>query len=163
MSEETGFKVDGKTYEVPALNSFDMDEAQILYDYSGLTLEDFLQPDPEDGDEALAAHEQTIRQKMKNPGFLRALLHVAYRRGNRKLPESRIKDVVRAMNHAEVFLDFAMSYAGDDDDPPAQESTSEHDESSPRSSVDSNENTGKDSTSDSDEPVANLAHIGPTR
>ena len=40
---ESGFVIDGVVYEVPGLDTLTMDEAQVLYDYSGLGLEDFAQ------------------------------------------------------------------------------------------------------------------------
>lgn len=63
--------IDGIEHEVPALSSFDMDEYQILYDLSKLTVIDFATED-----------EDQITRNYWNPGYQRALLIVAYLRAN---------------------------------------------------------------------------------
>ena len=93
MAAETGFMIDGTLYEVPDLGSFTMDEIQVLYDYSSLTLEDFIEGENETADEAEARE-----LKLRNPGFMRALMHVAYQRGNNKLPTGRVKQIIGSAN-----------------------------------------------------------------
>ena len=40
-TEALKFKIDDQEYEVPSIGEFDLDEWQIVYDYSGLILDDF--------------------------------------------------------------------------------------------------------------------------
>lgn len=145
MAAETGFMIDGTLHEVPAITTFNFDEAQVLYDYSGLTLEDFARPDDVSEEE----FSELIRPKMKNPGFLRALMHVSYQRANPRQDAARVKATVGQANMigALAHLDEGDEET-DDGLPPA--STTELEPSSPRSSVVSNGNSGDDSTPSSD-------------
>ena len=143
---EAGFKIDGTLYEIPALDSFDMDEAQILWDSTGMALEDFVPPGGEDVEpEEIEEYQEKLSHQVKNPAFLRVLMHVAYRRGNPKLPEGRIKDVVRSVNHLDAMVDFLRSSQAKGDRRPP-ESTTEQPQSSGRSSDDSSASSGSDST-----------------
>lgn len=136
MAAENGFTIDGKIYEVPSLDTFTIDEAQLLYDYSGLSIEDFVDMD-EDADE--------LDPRLKNPGFLRTLLHVAYQRAH---PHLATKKVAKVIGEANVLASMEhMESQGDDAGPPA--STTEHDDSSLRSSVGSSESSGIPSEPDS--------------
>ena len=74
-TNESGFVIDGVVYEVPGLDTLTMDEAQVLYDYSGLGLEDFAQS-ADETEEETKARERLFR----NPGLMRALMHIAYKR-----------------------------------------------------------------------------------
>ncbi len=114
----SGFDIDGMLYEVPAFDSFTLDEAQVLYDYSGLAIEDFVSADPDASDEEKEAHEQRIIDKAKNPAFKRALLHIAYQRGNPEMKAVRVKEVVGKAN----LLDVSLGLAGEEDEasPPDQ-------------------------------------------
>lgn len=154
---EAGFTIDGKVYEIPTLDSLTMDECQVLYDYSGLTVEDFAGIDIPDDAELDELEPEQLEQlkRMRNPGFLRALLHVAYARGNQHLGRKRVEAMIGNVNMLEAMIELAEQTAGDgkgaDADPPA--STTELDGSSPRSSVDSSESSGPHSEIDSAEPV----------
>lgn len=164
MAAETGFIIDGTRYEVPTLDTFTMDEAQVLYDYSGLGIEDFVPiaepPAPPDNadqdakaayDELLAARDgelEALNRKLRNPGFLRALVHVAYQRGNPKFTPQRVREAVGASDHTQNWVAFIEEGLGDETVPPAL--TTEQTPSSPRSSVVSNESSGTPSTKPSD-------------
>lgn len=102
MAAETGFIIDGVRHEIPTLDTFTMDEAQVMYDYCGLTIEDFV-PVIADGDDADEAVVADISQKLKNPGFLRALMHVSYQRANPKLSAAKVKS---AINNAELLSNY---------------------------------------------------------
>jgi hypothetical protein len=57
---------------------------------------------------------------LKNPGLVRALLHIAYQRGNRKLPVSAVRDVAKRANMMETYAALVPEpEAGEADDPPA--------------------------------------------
>lgn len=149
--------IDGKLLEPPAIDTFNMDEAQVLYDYSGLTLEDFARPEDTSEEE----FSELIKPKIKNPGFLRALMHVAYQRANPRQNPSRVKALI-----GEANMIGALQHLGESDDeqedgddlPPA--STTELEQSSLTSSVVSNATSGDDSTTSSDEPDGPAANTG---
>lgn len=152
MAAETGFLIDGTIYEIPTLRSFDMDEAQVLYDLSGLGIEDFVKPEDVPDDE----FSELMDLHFKNPSFVRALMHIAYQRANPRQNPSRVKAVIGGTNMVEVLNALKnvsekedVAEKGADDGPPA--STTELEPSSPTSSVVSNENSGGDSTRTSDE------------
>lgn len=162
MAAETqsGFIVDGTHYEVPTIDEFTLDEAQVLYDYCKLTLEDFAIIEAEDVDEDLV---RQINEKVRNPGFLRALLHIAYQRANPKLSAQKVK---AAVGNAQLIENFvALNGPEDEADeegdarPPSEESTKPPNESSTKTKPDSNENGGNGSGENSDEPEDPPARI----
>lgn len=114
---ETGFMIDGRLYPVPDLGTFTMDEAQILFDYSSLGLEDFATPKEDATEEELEAR----RRRLRNPGFYRALMHIAYARGNPKEKPATIRAMIGAAN---VMASFEFVNDGEEEDalPPAETS-----------------------------------------
>lgn len=130
MAAETGFLIDGKHYPVPSIDTFTLDEAQWLYEYSGLTLEDFFT-------------EDDASRNGRNPGLIRALMHVAYQRGNPRLKPATVKDVVGSFNAAEAIAAVYASLLADmeaADDVPL-ESTSEPSRPSSSSSLENERST----------------------
>lgn len=148
MAAETGFMIDGELHECPAIDTFNMDEAQVLYDYSGLTLEDFART----ADVSEEEFSELIKDKIKNPGFVRALMHIAYQRANPRQNASRVKALIGQANMIGALerLGETDEAEATDDRPPV--STTELEPSSLRSSVVSNGTSGDDSTRSSDEP-----------
>lgn len=157
MAAETGLLIDGQIYEMPDPSSFTIDECQVLYDYSGLTIEDFVPLDGETDEE----HDDRLDQMMRNPGVKKTLLHVAYQRGNPKIPASRVKYLVGNANWIapfETLPDIEKKEEEAEEVPLA--STSEPSEASPRSSLENddspaptNENNGNGSQTDGNEPA----------
>jgi hypothetical protein len=152
-----GFTIEGKVYPTAPMQDWDMDESQILYDYTGLALEDF-SPDPDLPPED---RYQEILLYMKNPGFVRTLLHIAYRRGNPTLKEDKIREVVGRVNAMKAITEFIEANEKDDAGPPA--STTEQEKPSANGSVDSNATSGSSSTTASDEPDDHPVNIGTGR
>lgn len=109
---DTGFRIDGLVYDVPTLDSFNMDEAEILYKTSGLALEDFAVD--EDDPEASARFQRNLR----NPGFIRAMMTVAYIRGNPGMSVGKASAVIGKANLIEAVQNFIE--AGSDESPPDQ-------------------------------------------
>lgn len=159
---ESGFMLEGRVYEVPSLDSFSLDESIVLYDYSKLTMQDFAPPGEDDDPEE---YEAAREEKMAHPGFLKALLHIAYQRGNPDAKPAKVKAVVGQANFVEAvepMLDEEEE--GEEGSPPDPESTSELGPSSPRSSGDSSGSSGMPSPTDSDSPDAALVpSTGTTR
>jgi hypothetical protein len=158
--EPAGFIIDGREYPIPSIDSFDMDEAQLLWDYAGLTLADFAVPDPEDPD----AEEQMAERsrKLGNPGWMRTLLHIAYQRGNPDVKPQVVKRLIGDVKLLDAMAKMVEESDRREDDagpPDLSERTSEPDASSPSDSSESDDSekpktgiSGNGSTNASDEP-----------
>jgi hypothetical protein len=136
----SGFEIDGERYPVPSFDTLTLDEAQVLYDFSGLAIEDFVSPDPDATEEEKQAHEKAILERVKNPAFKSALAAIAYMRGHPEVDAKRAREIVGKV----TLLEIAQGLVDEEDaaSPPASEPTSTLDASSPRSSPGSNESSG---------------------
>lgn len=150
---DSGFIIDGLHYEVPSLDSFNMDEAQVLYDLSRLTLEDFA---VDEDDPAAAAK---LHENIKNPGFVRTLMTVAYMRGNRGISRSKAEAVIGGSNLFEALKQFGESVEADAGPPEVSRSEPEPPDSD-ESTASLNGHSGESSTSNSAEPAENPAPTG---
>lgn len=166
MAAETGFLIDGTVYEVPTLDSLTMGERRVMFELAGVTQEDFVQAEDESDDE----HDERVSKMMRHPGFMEALMHVAYQRGNPGLKAAKVRLVIEATN----YLDAVAAMVGEDEEPEADAVplglTTPLDESSLNDSNDSNssseQNTdsgGSASTNDSDGLVRVPTRIGTGR
>ena len=140
--QESRFVIEGQDYPIPGFDTFDIDEAQILYDNSGLTLEDFV-IDDEDAEEVAE-----LERKLRNPGFIRTLLHVAYQRGNPGLTAAKVKQITGRTNLLQAWENFLEGMVDDENPPEPQRSRLKPQEgqSEPDSS---NSPSGEDSTNGS--------------
>lgn len=161
----TGFMIDGNLYEVPDMGSFNMDEAQTLYDYSGLSLEDFVQPDDETEDET-----KERERKLRNPGFLRALMHIAYQRGNPTERPTKVKALIGAANIVTALGSLSGDEPDPEDDGLPPVSTIEPEQSSRNGSIGNDDSRkpstglpGMSSTTGSDEQASQPTPTGGTR
>lgn len=148
MTETAGFQIDGRTYEVPALGTFTMDEAQILYDYSGLLIEDF------------AANEEGFSDRIRNPGLYKALLHVAYVRGNPKASTREVAAVVGALKYWDVLQNWADAINSREADAVPLDETKPPSEQSQNASDGSSSTSGADSSATSAPPASTREVIG---
>jgi hypothetical protein len=158
VAAETGFTIDGEIYESPGLGELDMDEYQILYDYSKITIDDIVAAPDETDDE-----KDARLAKYDNPGFIRAMMHIAYRRAQPGVKDATVRTKIGAAN---VFTALSSLFGPEDQPegdagPPAQ--TTDPEKSSPNGSVDSNTNSGHDSENDSEQPAGQLVPIGTGR
>lgn len=144
MTAESSFVIDGADYPIPGLESFNMDEAVVLYDCSGLTLEDFAidEDDQEQVDE--------LESKTKNPGFIKALMIVAYMRGN-GVSRKKAEGLIGNSNLFEALKAFVVD---DGKDPTEPQKSEQSTLSSPESSGSSGDSSGIASATSSDEPEA---------
>lgn len=117
----TGFEIDGERYEIPTLDTLNMDEAEVLYDYCGVTLEDFILMGIGTPEEIAESAE-----RRRNPKFTRALVHIAYQRKHLDLPAAEVKDLIAGANFLNAYADLLrtlLTREEDEQSPP--ESTSE--------------------------------------
>ena len=156
---DSGFVIEGNVYETPTLDSLNGDESMVLYGYCGLIMEDFA-PDNEDGSVSEERQEE-IAQKIRHPGFILAMMHIAVQRTHTDWREAKVKRYVGSANLMEALEKFAeedeAEEADDDENPP---SVSEQPESSPKSSDDLSTSSGLASTKSSDEPDDPHVSIG---
>lgn len=144
------FNIDGRDYPVPSVFQLTMGEAQVLYEYSGYTLEEFVPPAPGEPD--------TDRARMVgNPAFKRAMVHIAYQRGN---PDMARDDVAKAVDGMQMW-DMILDMLTDDADPTVA-SQNEQPSSSGPGSTPTTPSSGRHSDTSSDEQVASLVRTGTT-
>lgn len=96
MAAETlKFKIDDVLYEMPEIDDLDIEEWEIIYGASGIVLGDFAPVLDAKGklDKKADAERQ---RRINQPAFLRARLHIAYRRANPGASEDEIEEVVKA-------------------------------------------------------------------
>ena len=150
LENPVGFVIDGEVLEVPTLDTFDMDEAQILFDLSGVVIEDFIPAHPDASPEERAAVYAAQGAKIRNPAFGRAFVHIAYRRAHPDAGYDDIQALVGKSNAAKVTIAVILGGDSSEEDPstsspkPLVEKSSTNGTSEPSSS-------GSRSGSDSDE------------
>lgn len=148
---EAGFKIDGVVYEMPLPSSFDIDEAEIYFKYTGVVLEEIWL-------ENVGWDELKTR-----PGFVPAFAHVAYRRAHPNAGYDDIRVVVGRQNRYELVGSWIASLADDEssedpkeqttDDPTRPSPTSSETESKPGKTTSHSESSGPDSMTRSEPPV----------
>lgn len=113
--EDVGFEIEGKTYSVPTLDTFDLSEAMILERYAGVVLEDFAPLHPEAKASEKAAHETAQGRMLSRPALKAAFAHIAFRRGNLDRDFADIQAIVEKLSLVDVTLAL---FAEDDESPP---------------------------------------------
>jgi hypothetical protein len=151
------FVIDGKSYPIPMLDTFDMNEAQILYDYANVTLEDFAPAHPEWPEEEREKYEAGQLEKVRNPAFKRALLHVAYARGNPGQKFEFVREIIGRANTLDVTVALLTE---DDASPPKTSSPRPPSPSSDTRTRSRRTASGKDSPNGSAAPASNPASTG---
>lgn len=147
---EASFIIDGKEYDIPGLETFNMGEAMILYDRSGLVLEDFAI------DETDPLQVQELEQKGKNPGFITALMIVALVRSG--IPRKRAEMMIDGSNLVEVLANMSVEI---DEENPTEPQKNEPLTPLSSTSTDSNgSSSGSDSQTSSEEPEETPVAIG---
>jgi hypothetical protein len=154
-----GFEIDGEVYEVPRLDTFDMDEAQILYDLSGIVLEDFIPPHPDDSEEEREALLTLQMARVRNPAFRRALVVIAYVRANPDAVPAEVSQRVGKINAVDVTL-AVLTRKGDDEEDPSTSSPKLPEEKSSENETLPPSSSGSHSGSVSAARVVNLLPTG---
>lgn len=105
--EAAGFQIDGRQYPVPPIDTFTFDELETLYRYCGLTITDWGRRHTPDGAERWA-------ELSSRPGFYMSLVHVAYRRGNRDIPDDTVAALVRDLQWLDVMAPLLEAPVAED-------------------------------------------------
>jgi len=82
------FEFDGKEYKLPELRDLDIDEWMVVYKYSKVVLRDLMEI-PDDA-EAEAARVE----KLEQPGVMKALFHIGYKRAHPKKTDAAVETLV---------------------------------------------------------------------
>lgn len=125
-----GIEINGEMYEVPRLDTLDLDEERLLYLYADTVLEDFADPHPDEKPEVKRALLVEQMRRVRNPAFKRTLAHIAYRRIHPDLEDEKIQEAIGGVNARD--LDLAV-FRRHDTGPPAKDSQKQ-----PASETDSN-------------------------
>jgi hypothetical protein len=151
------FTADGKTYEYPDPFDLDLDEWVIIYDETGLILEDFAPFDDK-------KREATRQQQLRNPALIKALAMCGLLRADKELDLDAARELAGDMKMLAVLEALAAGMEEAEEVDPQigglPNSESEPDNRSQRKSDDTNENTSADSPASSDVPVEEPAAIG---
>ncbi len=162
MSAETtdssrSFTAGGKTYEYPDPFDLDLDEWVIIYDETGLILEDFAPFDDK-------KREATRQQQLRNPALIKALAMCGLLRADKELDLDAARELAGDMKMLAVLESLAAGVeVAEEADPPTgglQSSESEPEDRLPRKSDDTNGSTSVDSPPSSDEPASEPAATG---
>jgi hypothetical protein len=156
-TRESGFEIDGERYPVPTLDSLDLDEARILYVYADAQVYDFIPAHPDWDAETKEAHAVMQGQKIGNPEFVRALVHIAYRRRHLDLSAEEIQSLIGKVSAVDVSLALLRGRAEED---PPRSSPNELEKTSELSSLERNTDSGKPTAPSSENPDSSLGNIG---
>lgn len=157
---ESGFEVDGERYEIPTLDTITLDEERLLYVYADVVVSDFIPIHPDWGEDQAAAHALLQAQKIRNPDFKRALVHIAYRRRHDDVDDVEIQRLIGGSSALE--LDLAMIRGSDESPDPQTSSPNELETTSEPSELASNTDSGRPTGTSSGTPDSNRADIGTT-
>jgi hypothetical protein len=142
------FDIDGREYPIPSVFQLTMGEAQVLFDYCGYTLEDFVPPLPDVEDDRV--------RMLRDPAFKRAMVHIAYQRGN---PETARDEVASLVDGVQMFDMVAAMYSDEDADPTPVSQKQQPTPSEPET-LSSTRGSGRRSRSSSAEPATTPAPTG---
>lgn len=151
-------EIDGQLYELPDISSFDLDEDRIFYKATGLHAEDVLIGLQEGGG-------LSFRDVLDNEGYLSAVAHIAYRREHENEADDVVMKVVGRQKRVALLASLLNSAQGDDD-PKDEGATNAPDESSTRSSSESESTppnkTGSSGTPSETSSVPQVVALGTT-
>ena len=153
---EPGIEIDGERYELPDLWSLTLDEAELVYDISGVIQEQFAPLHPDSSKEQRAFHEAQNMQAISRPSFKRALVHVAYLRRHPEAKGQDLNVIIGQVNALAVSLEFLRGEAS----PPETSSPKQPESKNDGSTTSNSEPSGTTSGSDSAGQVVPLGRTG---
>lgn len=148
MESEKGFLIDGKVYPLPVMDTFTTGERFVFHEYCGQVQEDWIREDDE-GDEDYEARTTALT---RHPGFWPGLMHIAYARGNPGVKKDRVAALIESTNYIEAIS--ALAEEGEESPPEMTGSPSEPENDSSSKPSSSNGDSGRTSTTVSDEPAS---------
>jgi len=100
------FEIDGEPYDCPRIDELDLDEEAILWELAKVALPDFMRGHPQSPPEVQHAIDMVAAARTRQPGFKRALVHIAYRRQHPELTFAQIEERVGKVNGLDA--EFAL-------------------------------------------------------
>jgi acetolactate synthase regulatory subunit len=141
------FVIDGERCPLADVASFTMAERRVLYDLSGIVQEDFLREEDEEEDE----YEARVLRLTRHPGFMEALMHVAYQRKHPELKRAKVETVIAGTQFRDAVAEWEEEEEDvEEADPTAEPSTNGLPEPSPSATGSSSESSGTASQNSSD-------------
>ncbi len=153
------FDLDGKEYELPELRDLDIDEWMLVYKYSKVVLRDMMEiPDDPEAEAARV-------EKLEQPGVMKALFHIGYKRQHPKKTDAAVEDLVGQIKYLPTLeaMNPDVEVPEDEVDPPTGElpnSESEPTPSSENTTDSENGNGSLGSTTSSETPEVLPETIG---
>lgn len=129
--------IEGEQHPFPSIDTFDNDEWQIVWDESGLGMDDFAMVPVDDPDHDVKAAERS--RKLGHPGLFRALMHIAYRRAHPDAKDVFIRKLIGKQRPTAATT--AVEVEVEQDPPTLTESASRTDGSSPNGSSESSDSS----------------------
>ena len=159
------FELDGKEYELPELRELDIDEWMVVYKYSKVVLRDLMEI-PDD-----PAAEAARVEKIEQPGVMKALFHIGYKRAHPKKTDAAVEHLVGQIKYLPMLEAMNEAVEGEEepdaetdptkDSAPDSESSSSEDEQSSLRRIDSETGNGSSaSTTSSETPEDEPATTG---
>lgn len=124
-------RINDKDVELPAIDSLNLDEAIVIYRYTGTTLDKLFD---ENGDVGF------------NPSLFKALIHIGAQRAHPDMTADELGEAVGQVALTELFSAMPAAEEGDSDGPPAEPPAEE------QKSDDSESTSGGDSETSSETP-----------
>lgn len=116
------FDLDGKEYELPELRDLDIDEWMVVYKYSKVVLRDLMEiPDDPEAEAARV-------EKLEQPGVMKALFHIGYKRAHPKKTDAAVEDLVGRIKYLPT-----LEAMNPDEEVPAEEADPTEETSEPES------------------------------
>ena len=160
--ERSRCELDGVEYELPKLRDLDMDEWMVVYKYSKVVLRDLMEiPDDPEAEAARV-------EKLEQPGVMKALFHIGYKRKHPKKTDAAVENLVGQIKYLptlEAMNPDEEDQAEEPTDPTEETSEPESEPSGPtpsseRNSDSSSENGSSDSGTSSETPEDQPETIG---
>jgi len=154
---ESGFEIDGERFEIPTLDTINLDEERVLYIYADVVVSDFVAAHPDWDEEEKNAHLLLQATKVRNPDFKRALVHIAYRRKHPDLEDGEVNVKVGKAGALQVDLELLRGAKNED---PQTRSPNERDKTNGTSTLARSGGSGKPTGTSSGTPGYDLAITG---
>lgn len=155
------FELDGVEYELPEIRELDIDEWMIVYKYSKVVLRDLMEITDDPDAEAARV------EKLEQPGVMKALFHIGYKRAHPKKTDAAVENLVGQIKYLPVLeaMNDDAEEASEEEDPTEETTEPESEPSEPEQSLPSEPdsqtgNGSSSSTTSSETPEEEPATTG---
>lgn len=156
-NDSKGFIIEGEEYEIPVFTELTIDEWMIAHKFAGLVISDII-PIKDDAD----AEMERVK-KFTQPGALKALAFIAYKRSHPRKTDPTIGALVGGLNYLEMLETMVDEEEDHDAADPTEETpqpSPEPEPSSPTRNDSPSESGSSDSATSSETPEVALLPTG---